>query len=559
METKQRIKPARRFEGCSTTESSAGIPIKPVYTPEDAEGLDYAQDVGNPGEYPFTRGIWSDMYRGKLWTRRVFTGLGSASDTNQRYKYLIEHGETGLYCFGDTITHQGIDPDHPLAKGYAGVSGVSLVCLGDMYELFDGISLEDVSISFNNPSMAATVIYTAFVTAAEEQGYDLKKLSGSILNEPIHLVYSMYDINARPLDLAAKLATDVIEYSIIHTPRWHPIAPNAYDFHEKGANAIQEMAFTVAIMLEYINRMLERGYDIDQFAPRVNLFGCACDIDFFEEIAKFRAARRIWAKIMKQRFGAKNPQSQRLYLSVHTSGHSLTAAQPANNIIRVTLQSLACVLAGLQSFDPAGYDEGYYILTEDSALTSLNIHNILAYEARVAATADPLGGSYYVERLTSKMEEEMEKIIDEIEKMGGAIKVTESGWLRQELEKELIKERVEIEQKKRIVVGLNEFVIPKEQEVPIRVGRDRPLEEQIATSEKREEEIKRLKETRDKARTKNALEYLRSEAKEGERHNLVPAIKQALKAEATLGEILGVIREAHGASYDPFDMIQYPF
>jgi len=559
METKQRIKPARRFEGCSTTESSAGIPIKPVYTPEDAEGLDYAQDVGNPGEYPFTRGIWSDMYRGKLWTRRVFTGLGSASDTNQRYKYLIEHGETGLYCFGDTITHQGIDPDHPLAKGYAGVSGVSLVCLGDMYELFDGISLEDVSISFNNPSMAATVIYTAFVTAAEEQGYDLKKLSGSILNEPIHLVYSMYDINARPLDLAAKLATDVIEYSIIHTPRWHPIAPNAYDFHEKGANAIQEMAFTVAIMLEYINRMLERGYDIDQFAPRVNLFGCACDIDFFEEIAKFRAARRIWAKIMKQRFGAKNPQSQRLYLSVHTSGHSLTAAQPANNIIRVTLQSLACVLAGLQSFDPAGYDEGYYILTEDSALTSLNIHNILAYEARVAATADPLGGSYYVERLTSKMEEEMEKIIDEIEKMGGAIKVTESGWLRQELEKELIKERVEIEQKKRIVVGLNEFVIPKEQEVPIRVGRDRPLEEQIATSEKREEEIKRLKETRDKARTKNALEYLRSEAKEGEMHNLVPAIKQALKAEATLGEILGVIREAHGASYDPFDMIQYPF
>jgi methylmalonyl-CoA mutase N-terminal domain/subunit len=556
---KQRIKPARRFEACPTTESSAGIPIKPVYTPEDIQGLDYPKDVGNPGEYPFTRGIWSDMYRGKLWTRRVFTGLGSASDTNQRYKYLIDHGETGLYCFGDTITHQGIDPDHPLAKGYAGVSGVSLVCLHDMYELFDGISLEDVSISFNNPSMAATVIYAAFVTAAEEQGYDLKKLSGSILNEPIHLVYSMYDINARPLDLAAKLATDVIEYSITHTPRWHPIAPNAYDFHEKGANAIQEMAFTIAIMLEYINRMLARGYDIDQFAPRVNLFGCACDIDFFEEIAKFRAARRIWAKIMKHKFGAKNPQSQRLYLSVHTSGHSLTAAQPVNNIIRVTLQSLACVLAGLQSFDPAGYDEGYYILTEDSALTSLNIHNILAYEARVAATADPLGGSYYVEWLTSKMEEEMGKIIAEIEKMGGAIKATESGWLRQELEKELIKERVEIEEKKRIIVGLNEFVIPKEQEVPIRVGRDRALEEQIATSEKREEEIKRLKETRDKARTKNALENLRSEAKEGERHNLIPAIKQALKAEATLGEILGVIREANGSSYDPFNIIQYPF
>jgi len=369
----------------------------------------------------------------------------------------------------------------------------------------------------------------------------------------------MYEINTYPLDLSVKLATDVIEYSIKHTPRWHPIAPNAYDIHEKGGNAIQEMAITFAIMEEYIKRMLDRGYEIDQFAPRVNLFGCACDIDFFEEIAKFRAARRIWAKLMKERYGAKDPNSCRLYLSVHTSGQSLTVAQPVNNIIRVTLESLACVLAGLQSFDPAGYDEGYYLLTEDSALTSLNIHNILAYEARVAATADPLAGSYFIEWLTTAMEQEMWKLIEEINRRGGAIKAVETGWIQEQLKNELIKERQEIEEKKRIIVGLNEFVVPKEQEVPIRVGRDRSLEEQIATSERREREIRELKEKRDKQATKRALEDLWAEAEKGERHNLIPAIKRALKADATAGEIIGTIRKAYGYSYDPFNMIDYPF
>lgn len=557
--TQEKIKPSRRFEGCPVTETSAGLPIKPVYGPEDIQDVNYSEHLGNPGEYPFTRGIFKDMYRGKLWTRRVFTGLGTAADTNKRYKYLLERGASGLYCFGDTSCHQGLDPDHPLAKGNAGVTGVSYVCLRDMYDLFDGISLEDVSISFNTASMHAPVMYAAFVQYAEDQGYDMKKLSGSILNEPVHMSFTMYEINTYPLSLSVKLATDVIEYSIKNTPRWHPIAPNAYDIHEKGGNAIQEMAITFAIMLEYINRMLERGYDIDGFAPRVNLFGCACDIDLFEEIAKFRAARRIWAKLMKDRYGAKDPNSCRLYLSVHTSGQSLTAAQPVNNIVRVTLESLACVLGGLQSFDPAGYDEGYYLLTEDSALTSLNIHNILGYEARVAATADPLAGSYFIESLTTQMEQEMWKIITEIEKRGGAIKTVELGWIQEQLESELIKERREIEEKKRVIVGLNEFVIPKEQEVPISVGRDRPLEEQIATSERREREIRELKENRDKKATRAAVENLWVEAQKGERHNLIPAIKQALKADATAGEIIGTIRKANGYSYDPFNLIDYPF
>lgn len=559
MTTDAKIKPSRRFESSPVTETSAGIPVKPVYRPEDVKGIDYDRDLADPGAYPYTRGIWKDMYRGKLWTRRVFTGLGDASDTNARYKFLIEHGETGLYCFGDTITHMGIDPDHPLAKGYAGVSGVSLVCLRDMYRLFEGISLEDVSISFNNPSMAATVIYSAFVTAAEDMGYDLKKISGSILNEPIHLVYSMYDINAYPLALTTKAATDVIEYSIKHTPRWHPIAPNAYDMHEKGANAVQEMAFTIAIMREYIERMIRRGYSVDEFAQRVNLFGCACDIDLFEEVAKFRAARRVWAKLMKERYGAQKDQSCRLYLSAHTSGHSLTRAQPVNNVVRVTLEALACVLGGLQSFDPAGYDEGYYILTEDSALTSLNIHNILAYEARVGVTADPLAGSYFIESLTTKMEEEMWQVIDKIEEMGGAIKATETGWIREQLEAELIKERRQIEEGERIIVGLSDFVVPKEQEVPIRVGRDRPLEEQMATSETREEEIRELRRKRDQGKVKRALGEVRALSGEGEGVNLVPAMIEALKADATLGEILGAIRVGYGANYDPFNVIDYPF
>ena len=559
MENKEKIKSTRRFDACPVTETSSGIPLKEVYSPEDLTGMNYEADVADPGDYPFTRGIWNNMYRGKLWTRRVFTGLGSTADTNERYKYLLGKGASGLYCFGDTITHQGIDPDHPLAEGYAGVSGVSMVCLQDMYDLFDGISLEDVSVSFNNPSMAATVVYSAFVAYAEDMGYDLKKISGSILNEPIHLVYSMYETNAKPLDLAAKLATDVIEYSIKNTPRWHPIAPNAYDMHEKGANAIQEMAFTIAIMEEYIQRMIKRGYDIDEFAPRVNVFGCACDIDFFEEICKFRAARRVWAKLMKEKYGAKKPASCRLYLSVHTSGNSLTVQQPVNNVARVTLESLACVLGGLQSFDPAGYDEGYYILTEHSALTSLNIHNILAYESRVASVADPLAGSYFIESLTSKMEEEMFKIINKIDEMGGAIKATESGWIGAEMEHELIKEQKEIEDKKRIIVGLNEFIVSKDEEVPIMVGRDRPLEEQMATSKKRENQIKKLRETRDQKKTKIALESLREEASKGNGSNLVPFMKESLRAEATLGEILGVIREAYGASYDPYEVLQYPF
>jgi methylmalonyl-CoA mutase N-terminal domain/subunit len=292
----------------------------------------------------------------------------------------------------------------------------------------------------------------------------------------------------------------------------------------------------------------------------MNVMGCACDIDLFEEVAKFRAARKVWAKLMKDKYGAKDAEACRLYLSAHTSGHSLTKQQPANNIIRITLESLACVLGGLQSFDPAGYDEAYYLLTEDSALMSLNAHNILAYEARVANTADPLAGSYYVEWLTSKMEEEMWKLIDKIDEMGGAIKAMENGWVREQLEKELLREEREIKEKKRIIVGLNDFVVPKEEEVRIAVGRDRSLEEQMATSRVREELARKFRDERDNVTTKSVLEDLSSEAEKGEKYNLIDAIKESLRADATMGEILGTIREAFGATYDPLGQRgEYPF
>lgn len=559
MANKEKIIPTRRFDACPTTETLSGIPIKARYGPEDIKDIDYEKDIGNPGEYPFTRGIWGDMYRGKLWTRRVFTGLGTGRDTNERYRQLIKHGETGLYWFGDVPSFHGIDPDHPMAAGNAGVTGVSYCCLRDVYELFDGISLEDVSVSNNCPSMAAAPTYAAFAAYAEDQGYDLKKISGSVLNEPIHGVSSLYPTNCEPLDLSVKLATDVIEHSIKTTPRFHPLAPNAYDLAEFGANPVQEIAITIAITREYIDRMLARGYNIDEFVSRTNIFGCSTDIHLFEEIAKYRAARKVWARLIKERYGAKKPGSYRLYLSSHTLGSSLTKEQPVNNIVRVTVETLGCILGGLQSIDPSGYGEGYFVLTEEEGLTNLNLQNILAYETGVAATADPLAGSYYVESLTSKMKEEMWKIIDKIEEMGGAVKATESGWIRQELEKGVIRKQKDIEEKKRIMVGLNDFVIPPEQEVPIKVGRDRPVEEQVATSKKREEEIKTFKEKRNGVKTKNALEDLWDNAKKGEGCCLIPPIIKALRADATFGEILGVIRNANGYTYDPYEMINYPF
>jgi methylmalonyl-CoA mutase N-terminal domain/subunit len=554
---KESIRPKKRFEPCPITKTLSGIPIQKLYSPENTKEINYQRDLGNPGEYPFTRGIWGDMYRGKLWTKRVFTGLGLPSDTNKRWKYLIEHGETGLYWQSDAPTGHGLDADHPLGEYNAGVTGISFCMLRDFYDYFDGISPEEISLSQNTPTMAGPVIYAGFITYAKDMGYDLKKLSGSFINEYLFSALTMFNIGHFPEELSVKLSTDVIEHSIKNTPKLHPLAPNPYNLADFGANVIQEIAFTVAIIREYIDRMIDRGYNIDDFAPRVNVFGCSCDIDLFEEIAKFRATRMLWAKLMKEKYKAKNPKSMRLYLSAHTEGDSLTVVQPVNNIIRITLQSLACVLGGLQSFDPCGYAEPHHLLTEAEALTCLNIHHILSHETGVAATADPLGGSYYIEWMTSKIEEEMWKLVDEMEKRGGALKAI--GWMREELVKESKKRQEELETKERYLIGVNEFIVPKEREVKIDMEKYRPQKGQIKVAEERANQVRKFKAKRDKNKTKSSLENLRSEAEKGEKHNLIPVINKALRADATLGEIIGVIRMANGYDYDPYKMIKYPF
>jgi len=551
----------REVTHCSIGETSAGIPVKTVYRPDDLNDLDYYEDLGDPGEFPFTRGIWKNMYRGKLWTKRVFTGLGSVSDSNKRFKFLISRGETGLFCFRDSVCSTGIDPDHPLAEGNAGTDGVSIACLRDMKELFDGIPLEEVSVSFNNSTSSSIVFYAAYITAAEDMGFNKKNLIGSILNEVLHPVSSCFDHGKFwPVDLNMKLAIDVVEYCVKNTPRYHPLVSDGYTLHEKGANAIQELALVMSILKAYTDKSLDRGLDIDEIAPRMALAVLSSDMDFFEEISKFRAARRIWAKIAKH-YGAKDPKSYRLYLTSHTSGHSLVIPQPVNNIVRTTVESLACVLGGCQSLDPCGYDEPHCHLSEDGALTALNIQHILSDEARIGYTADPLAGSYFVESLTGQIEALAHKIIEEIDGKGGMIDATKHGFIRNMLEEESQKEWDQIGSNERPIVGLNRHTVAKEQEVPIRLAEDTTcdFEHMIQTSNKVKERIIHLKETRDIDRARHALENLRDEAKKGDKHNLIPAIINTLRADATLGEILGMIRLSNGLTYDPLGTIPCPF
>jgi methylmalonyl-CoA mutase N-terminal domain/subunit len=549
-----------RDERCEIAETLSGIPVKPVYTPEDIKDIDYERDVGNPGEYPFTRGAFKQGYRGKLWTRRVFSGLGSPADANARFKYLIQHGETGLHVFWDTPGFWGIDPDHPLAEWSSGTTGLSACCKRDIGVLFEGIPLDGISIALIIDGYNAAPIFACYLCYAKERGYDFKQLLGSIVNDPLHKVEGLSPANCgEDLELGVKLCVDIIEYCAKYVPRFHPIAFNSFDWSQKGANAAQEVAFAFACMEEYFNAAIERGLNIDEFAPRANVYVCNADSDFFENIAKFRAARRLWAKLMREKYGAKHPRSAQLYLSAHTSGISLTAQQPANNIARIAIQALSCVLGSLQSFDPAGYDEAYFRLTEESALTSLNIQNIIAYETGVASVADPLAGSYYVEWLTNKLEEEIVNILKQIEGMGGFIQATKRGWIRTQIEKGALNRQKEIEEGRRIIVGVNDWTVPPEREVKIIMKRDQPVEKQIAIAEKRTREIKDLKARRDNRAVKQALENLRQEAERGKNNNLIPALMRACEADATMGEMTGVIRLAYGLSYDPFNILQYPF
>ncbi|MBS7251906.1 MAG: methylmalonyl-CoA mutase family protein [Candidatus Freyarchaeota archaeon] len=515
--------------------SASGIEEKRIYTPLDRAGKNYLEELGFPGEYPFTRGVYPTMYRGRLWTMRQYAGFASAKETNKRFKYLIEQGQTGLSVAFDLPTQMGYDSDHPLARGEVGRVGVIIDTLKDMETLFEGIPLDRVSTSMTINAPTA-VILAMYIAVAQKQGVDISKLAGTVQNDILkeYVARGTYIFPPKP---SMRLVTDVIEYCTKNMPRWNPISISGYHIREAGANAVQEIAFTLANGICYVNAVLERGLDIDQFAGRLSFFFSSHN-DFFEEIAKFRAARRLWAKIMRNRFKAKEENSLQLRFHTQTAGSTLTAQQPENNIIRVALQALAAVLGGTQSLHTNSMDEALALPTEESVRIALRTQQIIAYESGVTNTIDPLGGSYFIETLTDKLEEQALDYIREIDKMGGMVKAIEKGYVQKEIASMAYKYQKEVEKGEKIIVGVNKF--QTDEKLQLSLHKLDPQIEKEAISN-----LKKVKEERNNKLVDSLLEKLREEAKQ-EKCNLMPTLIEAVKAYATLGEICQVLREVFG-------------
>ena len=506
-----------------------------LYTPLDIEDFDYGEKLGFPGQYPFTRGVQPTMYRGRLWTMRAYAGFATAEETNARYKYLLEAGQTGLSVAMDLPTQIGLDSDHELSHGEVGKVGVAIDSLADMEALFDGIPLDKVSTSMtiNGP---AAVLLAMYVAVAEKQGVKPEALKGTIQNDILkeYIARGTYIFPPRP---SMRLITDTFEYCSKNIPKWNTISVGAYHIREAGASEVQEIAFAFANAMAYIDAAIKAGQKVDDFAPGISWIFTA-GLDFFGEVAKFRAARRLWARIMKERYAASVPKAQMLRVHVHTAGSVLTAQQPLNNVVRITWQALSAVLGGIQSMACCAYDEAIALPTEESATLALRTQQLLAYESGVTDTIDPLAGSYYIETLTDKIEKEAYDYIDKIDRMGGAVAAIEQGYMQQEMAAHAYEYQHEVELGKRTVIGVNKFNDSKklaEQDVlmaDLSVG-----ERQIACLEK-------MKAARDNEAVKAALEKLREAAKGTE--NLMPYLIDAVKTYATLGEICGVLREEFG-------------
>jgi len=513
----------------------SGMLLKGLYTPEDVKTLDYLQDLGFPGEYPFTRGLHATMYRGRLWTMRMFAGFGTAEDTNKRFKYLLREGESGLSTAFDYPTIMGYDSDHPMARGEVGLCGVVISSLKDMEILLDGVPLDKVttSMTINGP---AAMLLAMYVAVGDKQGVPREKLGGTTQNDMLK-EYFAQKLCIFPPKPSVKLVTDIIEYCARYLPKWNPISISGYHIREAGANAVQELAFTLYDGIAYVESTLERGLKVDDFAHRLSFF-FASHNDFFEEIAKFRAARRLWARLMKERFHAKNPRSMWMRMHIQTSGCTLTAQQPLNNIIRTTIQALAAVLGGTQSLHTNSFDEALCLPTEEAVRVALRTQQIIAHESGATNTADPLAGSYYVEALTNEMEEKAMDYIQKIDDMGGAIVAIEKGFLQKEIADSAYKYQKEVDEKKRIIVGLNEYTI-EEEKCPIELLRvDPKVEKQQVVK------LQKLKRERNNRKVKESLEKLHYSAEKDE--NLMPTIIEAVKAYATLGEITDVLRKVYG-------------
>ncbi|HQG24350.1 MAG TPA: methylmalonyl-CoA mutase family protein [Smithellaceae bacterium] len=518
--------------------SISGEPIERLYTPLDVSDLDYNEQLGYPGQFPFTRGVQPTMYRGRFWTMRQYAGFGSARESNARYRYLLEQGQTGLSIAFDLPTQAGYDSDHPLSMGEVGKVGVAVDCIGDMRLLFDEIPLDKVttSMTINAP---ATVLLAMYLAVADEQGIPYEKLGGTVQNDILKeiTVRGQYIYSPRP---SMKLTVDLIEYCFKNVPRWNSISISGYHIREAGSTAAQEAAFTIADGIAYVQACVERGLDVDKFAPRLSFFFNAFT-NVVEEVAKFRAARRVWAKIMKERFGAKDPRSLMLRFHVQTGGVTLTAQQPLNNIIRVTLQAYAAALGGCQSLHTNSYDEALCLPTEQAVTVALRTQQIVAEESGATDSIDPLAGSYMVEALTDKIEKQVNDYLEKIDNMGGTLKAIEKNYIQKEIQQSSYRFQKEIESNERVYVGINKYTM--EEAPPANL-----LKVDMKVGQAEAEKLRKMRAARDKKRWEKALENLRKVSEKNE--NVMSAVIEAVKAEATIGEICDVWREIYG-EYKP--------
>ena len=513
---------------------TGGQAVQPLYTPADVEDLDYQEDLGYPGQEPYTRGVYPTMYRGRLWTMRQYAGMGTATETNERFHYLLDEGQTGLSMAFDLPTQMGHDSDSDMASGEVGKAGVAIDSLEDMERVFDGIPLDEVSTSMtiNAP---ASVLLAMYIAVGDQQGVDRAELRGTIQND-ILKEYIARNTYIYPPEPSMRIITDIFEFCAEETPKFNTISISGYHIREAGSTAAQELAFTLANGIEYVEAALDAGLDVDEFAPQLSFFFNAHN-NILEEVAKFRAARRMWAKIMAERFGAENPKSKQLKFHTQTAGSTLTAQQVENNVVRVAYQALAAVLGGTQSLHTNGKDEALSLPTEQSVRTALRTQQILAHESGAADTIDPLAGSYYVESLTDQLEEEAFSLIDEIDDRGGMRRAIESQWVQSQIQDTAFERQQEIEAGERIIVGVNEFTVEEDEHVDIE---EVPEEQQ----RKQRERLADLRDRRDSEAVEAKLAALEDAARGDE--NLLPYIVDAVKVYATTGEICNTMRDVFG-------------
>src|SRR6516162_9713745 len=518
----------------------SGVPVERLYTEEQVRDLDYGRDLRDPGAPPYTRGLYPEMYRSRLWTMRQFSGFGTAEDTNRRYHYLLGQGQTGLSVAFHLPTLMGYDSDHPMSEGEVGKCGVAIDSLADMETLFQGIPLDQISTSMTT-NAPATILWSMYLVVAEKQGVDWRKLRGTIQNDILkeYIAQKTYIFPPKP---SMRLIVDTFEFGTKEVPQWNTISISGYHIREAGSTALQELAFTLYDGIEYIEWAVRRGLDVDEFAPRLSFFFNAHN-DLFEEVAKYRAARKVWYKVMTERFHCKNQKSAILRFHTQTAGCSLTAQQPYNNIVRVAIQGLAAVLGGTQSLHTNSLDEALALPTEHAARIALRTQQILAHETGISNAADPLAGSYFVERLTLDMEKRCWEYFDRLDGMGGMVAAIENSFPQREIQDASYEYQRAVERKEKIIVGVNEFVMENEPPIDILL-----IDESV--SGRQIEQLRKLRETRDNARVRTTLKALR-EAAANDSLNMMPCILDCVRAYATLGEICDELRAVYGTYEEP--------